>query len=79
MPIARPRYPITETDDIADVLDQAALGWGDVPRSRLIRCILLDWAQHGRSPVSRARARDSLVGSLPGSAGLYDRAQDWPL
>ena len=78
MPTTRPRHPVTETEDITIILDQAALRWGSVPRSQLIRHIILDWAADGRSPSSRASARAGLVGSLPGSAGLYDRSQDWP-
>ena len=75
---ARPRYPVTETDEIGEVLDQASRRWSDVPRSKLIRLIMLDWARGGRSPSSRARARENLVGSLPGSSGLYNRSEDWP-
>jgi hypothetical protein len=78
MPTTRPRYPVTETDDIARILDEAARRWPDTPRSRLIHRVLLDWAAGGRSPVARAKAREALVGVLPGSAGLYDRAKDWP-
>lgn len=78
MPTTRPRHPVTETDDITIILDQAALRWGNVPRSQLIRHIILDWAADGRSSGSRARARDGIVGSLPGSADLYDSSQDWP-
>lgn len=69
---------MTETDEVAEVLDQAALRWPDVPRSKLIRRILADWASGGSSAVARAEARRSLVGSLPGSSELYDRHEDWP-
>ena len=78
MPTTRPRHPVTETEEIAVILDEAALRWNDAPRSKLIRLIILDWAADGRSPTSRAAAREGLVGSLPGSAALYDRAEDWP-
>ncbi len=78
MPTTRPRHPVTETDDITIILDEAALRWGNVPRSQLIRCIILDWAAAGRSPSSRASARAGLIGSLAGSAELYERSQDWP-
>jgi hypothetical protein len=69
---------VTETDDIAEILDEAARKWPDVPRARLIHLVMADWAAGGRSPRARAAARMSLVGSLPGTAELYDRAHDWP-
>ena len=78
MPTTRRRYPITETDDIAAILDEAARKWPDVPRQRLIQRVIADWASGGRSPSARTRARADLVGSLPGSADLYDRVEDWP-
>lgn len=78
MPTTRRRHPVTETDEVAQALDEAARTWPDVPRSQLIPRILADWAAGGRSPAARAAARRDLVGSLPGSATLYDRGSDWP-
>lgn len=78
MPTTRPRHPITETDEIAQILDEAAKRWPDAPRSRLIQRVLADWAAGGRAPSAEARARRALVGSLPDSAARYVRAQDWP-
>lgn len=69
---------MTETDDVAAILDEASRRWTGVPRPRLILLVMRDWAEGGRSPSSRARAREELVGSLPGSSDLYDRAEDWP-
>jgi hypothetical protein len=77
VPTARPRYPVTETDEVADVLDEAHRRWPDESRSRLIVRVLLDWHGGGRSPTDRRAARGALVGSLPGSAKLYDR-DEWP-
>ncbi|MDE0319851.1 MAG: hypothetical protein OXH86_14505 [Acidimicrobiaceae bacterium] len=78
MPTTRPRHPVTETDEIADVLDAAAQRWPDLPRAKLVQLVLLDWDRGGRSPAARADARAGLAGSLPGSAELYDRTEDWP-
>ncbi|WP_419855171.1 hypothetical protein [Candidatus Poriferisodalis sp.] len=78
MPTTRPRHPVTETDEIADVLDAAAQRWSGVSRAKLVQLVLLDWASGGRSPAARAVARAELAGSLPGSADLYDRSEDWP-
>lgn len=78
VPTAGPRHSVTETEEIAQVLDEASRRWPDVPRAKLIRFIMLDWIQFGRSPSSRAESRSSLVGSLPGSSALYDRSGEWP-
>ncbi|MCY3635926.1 MAG: hypothetical protein OXH23_10005 [bacterium] len=78
MPTTRPRHSVTETDEITEVLDEASEKWPGAPRAKLIKLIMLDWVQSGRSPSSRAEARASLVGSLPGSSLLYDRSQEWP-
>lgn len=78
MPTTRRRYPVTETDEVAQALDEAARKWPEVSRSQLIPRVLADWAAGGRSPAARAAARRDLVGSLPGSATLYDRGSDWP-
>jgi hypothetical protein len=69
---------VTETDEIAGILDEAARKWPEAPRSRLIHLVMADWLAGGRSPSARARARKALVGALPGSAGLYDRGEEWP-
>jgi hypothetical protein len=36
MPTARPRYQITETDEVARAIDAAAAKWPGEPRSRLL-------------------------------------------
>jgi hypothetical protein len=69
---------VTETDEIAGILDEAARKWPEVPRSRLIHLVMADWLAGGRSPSARARARKAFVGTLPGSSGLYDRGDEWP-
>ncbi len=78
MPTTRARHPVTETEEIAQVLDEAALRWPGVSRAKLIHYVLADWATGGRSSAARAEARKELVGSMPGSAELYDREEDWP-
>jgi hypothetical protein len=78
MPTTRPRHPVTETDEIAKILDEAERRWGSQPRAKLIQLILDDWAHGGRSPSARAAARTSMVGSIPGSSDGYERSEDWP-
>jgi hypothetical protein len=78
VPTTRPRHPVTETDAVAEILDEAARRWGDLPRAQLIRLILADWAHGGKAPPARAGARSLLVGSMPGTSDAYDRGADWP-
>ncbi len=78
MPTARRRHAVTETNEIARILDEAARRWPDVSRAQLVHRVLADWAAQGRSPSARVAARRGLVRSLPGSARLYDRDEDWP-
>ncbi len=51
----RPRHPVTETDDIAEILDEAARKWPDVPRAKLIHLVLADWAAGARSKCTSGR------------------------
>lgn len=69
---------MTETEELAQILDEAARRWPGLSRAKLIQRVVVDWAAGGRAPSERARARRSLVGSLPGSSELYDRERDWP-
>lgn len=78
MPTTRPRHPVTETEEISEILDEAARRWGKLPRAKLIQLILDDWAGGGRSPSARSAARASLAGSMPDSSGAYERRADWP-
>lgn len=78
MPTTRPRHAVTETDEIAAILDEAARVWPGVSRSRLIGQVLADWSTGGRSITANTTAREALVGSLPGSSDLYDPRDDWP-
>ena len=66
MPTTKRRYPVTETDDIAAVLDEAARRWPDVPRSRLIQRVLMDWHDGGASPAARHAAAPSTGGIAAG-------------
>lgn len=77
MPTMRPRHPVTETDQVAAVLDEAERCWPGEPRSRLIVRVLLDWQKGGRSPSSRRAAMDALVGSSTWPE-IYDKNSEWP-
>lgn len=86
MPTDRPRYQITETDEVAHALDAAAQRWPGEPRSRLAVRLIVD---NGRAVGEvnqedsdrRLRALDELAGSFPGlsSPGWRDELRnEWP-
>lgn len=78
MPTTRPRLPVTETDEVARALDLAARRWPGVPKTKLIRLILADWAGGNSSVAAQAESRRAITGSMPGVSGLYNRTEDWP-
>jgi hypothetical protein len=77
VPTSRRRHAVTETDEVAAALDMAAKRWPDVPRAQLIPLVLAEWTNAARSEDRRSALR-RLIGSLPGSSGLYSREEDWP-
>jgi len=87
MPTTRPRLTITETDDVARALDDAAARWPEV-RSR--RQLLLRLLEQGQEALRRDRDADaerrrqairrtsgSLTGSYPPDH-LAALREDWP-
>lgn len=86
MPTARPRYQVTETDEVARALDEAERRWPGEPRSRLLVRLITD---NGRSvgevneeeSSARLRALDELAGSFPGLSrpGWHEELRsEWP-
>lgn len=88
MPTTRPRHVITETDDIRQLLDDAARRW---PEDRLNRRKLLlrlvreghraAQQQHDRQLAERREAIDATSGVASGAYGdryLADLREDWP-
>ena len=87
VPTSRPRLTITETDDVAAALDDAAARWPEV-RSR--RELLLRLVEEGRKVIDRdreeatARRRDAIRRTSGALTGAYDRGylerlrDDWP-
>lgn len=88
MPTTRPRHVITETDRVAQALDDAAKRW---PTERSSRGrLLLRLVEEGHRAITRdhkqfvAQRRDAIErasGSLPGVYGrdyLEDLREDWP-
>lgn len=88
MPTARPRHMITETDEIAGALADAARRWPE-DRDRPAR-LLVDLVQEGHRAIAReadravsdrraaiARTSGALTGSYP--EGYLERLRDdWP-
>lgn len=86
MPTARPRYQITETDEVARALDEAERRWPGEPRSRLIARLVVD---NGRTVAEvneedaarRIRAIDEYAGAFPGlypDGWLEALRDEWP-
>lgn len=68
---------MTETDEIATVLDEAQRRWPGESRQRLIVRVLLDWYAGGSSLANREAALDALIGSTSGREA-YDADREWP-
>jgi hypothetical protein len=86
MPTTRPRHQITETDELAAALDEAAARWPELSRSQLITRLALEGHQAAvvrqrqhRSDRLEALHRHSgaLTGVYP-SGHLEDLREDWP-
>ena len=84
MPTSRRRYQVTETDDVARALDEAAKRWPNEPRSRLIvRAITAGGnalAKDAELDIRLATLK-RLQGSFPDDYGpdyLATLREDWP-
>ena len=84
MPTARPRHPITETDEITHALDAARRAWpelSDKPTALLRKLILAGEQSIDDRAARRRHAIDTTAGSLAGAFApdyLDDLRQDWP-
>ena len=86
MPTARPRYQVTETDEVARALDAAERRWPGEPRSRLlVRLIINNGAAvselNEEESARRLRALDETAGSFPGLSRPGWREElrsEWP-
>ena len=86
MPTARPRYQVTETDEVARALDAAERRWPGEPRSRLLVRLIVDNGAavselNEAESTRRLRALDEMAGSFPGLSrpGWRDELRsEWP-
>jgi hypothetical protein len=83
MPTTRPRHTLTETDDIASALDDAALIWPDLrgDRGALLRRLV----EAGHASVRVSGGVHALISTASGAAtGAYPRnaraelLAEWP-
>ena len=86
MPTTRPRHFVTETDDLAEALNEAASRWPGLSRSQLLVRLALE-GHHAaeRSRDERRRRRLEAIrtyrGCLTGVYGpdyLKHLREDWP-
>ena len=87
MPTTRPRHVITETDQIALALDDAARRWPDEPDRRKLLLLLSEEGRRvvtGEQQRSAAARRAALARTSGALTGLYGEGylerlrEDWP-
>jgi hypothetical protein len=72
VPTKRPRLLVTETDELAAALDQAAERWPELSRSRLLARL----ATEGQRAVEDDAAAERRLAAVRASAGVLAGA--WP-
>ena len=83
MPTTRPRYMITETDDLAAALDAAAARWPDLSRPQWLVRLALAAAEPLNAEQQRKRRLAALERLASGefaypSGYLAELREDWP-
>ncbi|MDQ1293145.1 MAG: hypothetical protein QG608_1026 [Actinomycetota bacterium] len=86
MPTTRPRHQVTETDELAAALDEAAARWPQLSRGQLITRLALEG--HRAAVVRQRRHRSDRLEALRRHSGaltgvyprghLEDLREDWP-
>lgn len=86
MPTTRPRHLVTETDELAAALNDAATRWPGLSRAQLItrlaleghRAVAVDREQRRAQRLDAVRRHSGLLTGVYG-AGYLDRLQaEWP-
>lgn len=86
MPTTRPRHQVTETDELAAALDEAAIRWPELSRGQLITRLALEGqraaaAQQRERRDARLKALSRHSGTLTGvyrAEDLEALREDWP-
>ncbi len=86
MPTTRPRHLVTETDELAAALDEAAQRWPDLSRSQLVVRLAIEG--HHAAVADRQHRRDRRLAALRAHRGeltgtydpdyLDDVRSEWP-
>lgn len=82
MPTTRPRHTITETDELARLLDDAARRWPGESRARLL--VLLAGEGHHAHEAEVERRRAAIERHAGAFTGMYptgyleELRKDWP-
>lgn len=83
MPTTRPRYLVTETDELAAALDIAAVRWPELSRSQLLVKLALSAVAPPSGVLERRERRLAAARQLAGSVSyppdyLAELRKDWP-
>ena len=83
MPTTRPRYTVTDTGKLSEMLDQAQRRWPEVSDRKELLLKLATAGQEAiqRDAAARARAVEETAGALSGvyEPGELERLrEDWP-
>ncbi len=86
MPTTRPRHFVTETDDLAQALDEAAVKWPDLSRAQVLVKLALEGhraAQHAheerrRRRLAALRKHSGVLTGVYGPNYLEGSREEWP-
>ena len=76
MPTVRPRHMITETDEIAAAIDEAAQRWPDIAgeRAELLRRLIV--SARADDNLNATKRREARLQAIRENAGGFDGAWD---
>lgn len=86
MPTTRPRHFVTETDDLAQALDEAASRWPDLSRAQVLVQLALEGHRAAqkvhedrrRRRLAAVREHSGMLSGVFGSEHLDDLRAEWP-
>jgi hypothetical protein len=86
MPTLRPRHQVTETDELAAALDEAAVRWPGLSRGQLItrlaleghRVVVVRQRQHRSARLEALRRHGGALTNVYPQGHLESLREDWP-
>lgn len=86
MPTTRPRHQVTETDELAAALDEAAVRWPGLSRGQLItqlaleghRAVVVRQRQHRSARLEALRRHSGALTDVYPQGHLEALREDWP-